>query len=196
MAAAVREFLGAERVERKDGLGARLPFPRSTVLPQETLNLLAIRCIYTDMKTDPGFSECLDCSCFAARRAARTITQHYERHLKPSGLRVSQFTLLTMLTLGGPQPLSRLADRMAVERTTLTRTLAPLLARGLVSESATGDRRVRLLAITKRGTAAAVAALPRWREAQRSIADRLGGDVIRALAATSVAAAELSPGRS
>ena len=148
------------------------------------------------MQTDPDSSECLACSCFASRRAARTITQHYERHLKPSGLRVSQFTLLSMLAMGGPQPLSHLADQMALERTTLTRNLRLLLARGLVSESTTGDRRVRLLAITKRGTAAAIAALPRWREAQGSIERSLGTGAVRALAAASEATADLSPGRS
>ena len=148
------------------------------------------------MRLDPDFRECLDCSCFAARRAARTITQHYERHLKGSGLRVTQFTLLAMLAMAGPQALTRLAEQMAVERTTLTRNLRPLLARGLVTESGAGDRRVRLLAITKRGTAAAVAALPRWREAQRSIARGLGTGAVRALAAAAKATAELGHGRS
>lgn len=148
------------------------------------------------MNAKPDFRECLSCSCFAARRAARTITQHFERQMKPSGLRVSQFTVLTMLTLAGPQPLSRLADQMALERTTLTRNLRPLLERGLVSESATGDRRIRMLSITKRGTAAATAALPYWREAQKSITQGLGADAARALATASQAVASLSPGRS
>jgi len=141
------------------------------------------------------FAECLECSCFAARRAARTVTQHYERHLKPSGLRVTQFTLLALLELAGPQPLSRFADQMGVERTTLTRNLRALVERGWVTESAAGDRRVRMLAITKRGTAAARAALPRWREAQKSIARRLGAGAIRALAAASAATAGPGPGR-
>jgi DNA-binding MarR family transcriptional regulator len=147
------------------------------------------------MTPTPDFSECLACSCFAARRAARTITQHYERHLKPSGLRVTQFTVLSMLAAAGPQALSRLADQLATERTTLTRNLRSLMAAGLVTESATEDARVRLLAITPRGTAAARAALPYWREAQKSIARRLGGGAIRALAAASAATTSLSPGR-
>lgn len=147
------------------------------------------------MRTDPDFRECLDCSCFAARRAARTITQHYERHLKPSGLRVTQFTVLSVLAIAGPHRLSRLADQMAVERTTLTRNLRPLLARGLVSESATGDRRVRVLAITRRGMAAAAKALPHWREAQKSIARSLGTGAVRALATASQATTELGHGR-
>jgi DNA-binding MarR family transcriptional regulator len=148
------------------------------------------------MRPEPDFRECLECSCFAARRAARTITQHYERHLKPTGLKVTQFTLLAMLEIAGPLGLTRLAEQMAVERTTLTRNLRPLLTRGLVSESGAGDGRVRLLAITRRGTAAAVAALPRWREAQRSIARSLGTGAVGALAAASQAAAKLVHGRS
>jgi DNA-binding MarR family transcriptional regulator len=139
------------------------------------------------MTAHPDFHECLSCSCFAARRAARTITQHYERHLKPSGLRVGQFTVLALLAAMGEQPLTRLAEQLAMERTTLTRNLAALLERGLVTESPTADGRVRLLAITRRGTAAARAALPRWREAQRSIARQLGDGAIRALTAASTA---------
>ena len=147
------------------------------------------------MQMHADFTECLACSCVAARRTARTITQHYERHLKPSGLRVSQFTMLTLLAIAGPQALSRLADQMAVERTTLTRNLRSLLDRGLVSESTTGDARVRLLAITPKGASAAARALPRWRQAQRSLARSLGAGAVRALATASNATAEMSHGR-
>jgi DNA-binding MarR family transcriptional regulator len=147
------------------------------------------------MKADTEFAECLACSCFAARRTARAITQHYEQHLKPTGLTATQFTLLVVLSLAGPQPLSGLAGQLGLDRTTLTRNLRPLVTRGWVTDSATGDRRVRLLAITKRGSAAARAALPQWRNAQKSIARRLGGGAIQALAAVSEAAAKSSPGR-
>src|SRR5262245_13925530 len=148
------------------------------------------------MRTDPDFRECFACSCFAARRTARLITQHYERHLKPSGLRVGQFTVLAILAAAGPQPLSELADQLSMERTTLTRNLRPLIDSGFVKESTPDDRRVRLLAVTPPGVAAARAALPRWREAQRSIARRLGAGAIQALAAASGAAAQSNPGRS
>ena len=147
------------------------------------------------MATDPDFRECIACSCFAVRRAARVITQHFERHLKPSGLRASQFTVLSVLAIGGPQPLSRLADLLAVERTTLTRNLRALLSRGLVKESTAADRRDRVIEVTRAGLVAARAALPRWREAQKSIARRLGAGAIGALAALTEAAVGSSPGR-
>jgi len=147
------------------------------------------------MRPDTDFSECLACSCFAARRAARAITQHFERHLKPSGLTVGQFTALAVLSLAGPLPLTRLADELAVERTTLTRNLRTLLDQGWVSEVGSGDRRVRRLEVTRQGIAAARAALPYWHKAQKSIAGRLGGDAIRALAEASKATAQMTAGR-
>ena len=133
------------------------------------------------MESQAEFAECTTCSCFAVRRAARAITQHYDRSLKATGLRATQFTLLTVLALKGPLPLTRAADRLGMERTTLTRNLRPLIARGLVIQKAATDGRVRMLAITPRGRAATRAALPRWREAQESIATLLGPTAVRAL---------------
>jgi DNA-binding MarR family transcriptional regulator len=131
---------------------------------------------------DPDLAECAACACFAIRRAARVITQHYDRTLRPSGLRATQFTLLTMLSLGGPVPLSRVADRLGMERTTLTRNLKPLLATGLISVRPGTDRRVRTIAITPKGHRAAVAALPDWRRAQRPVASQLTSGVFASLA--------------
>jgi DNA-binding MarR family transcriptional regulator len=127
-------------------------------------------------------SECATCACFAVRRAARVITQHYDRALRPSGLRVTQFTLLTMLSLGGPLALSRVAERLGMERTTLTRNLKPLLDAGLIAVERGDDRRVRTISITAKGHRAAVAALPDWRRAQRDVASQLTTGVFESLA--------------
>jgi DNA-binding MarR family transcriptional regulator len=127
-------------------------------------------------------AECTICACFAVRRAARAITQHYDRALRPSGLRATQFTLLTVLSVGGPLPLSRVAGRLGMERTTLTRNLKPLVDAGLVGVEHGGDRRVRTISITAKGYRAAVAALPHWRRAQRAVASQLTTDVFDSLA--------------
>ena len=127
-------------------------------------------------------SECTACACFAVRRAARVITQHYDRALRPSGLRATQFTLLTMLGVGGPLPLSRVADRLGMERTTLTRNLKPLIDAGLIGAEHGDDRRVRTIFITPKGHRAAVAALPDWRRAQRGVASQLTTGVFDSLA--------------
>lgn len=137
--------------------------------------------------------ECVSCSCFAVRRAARAITQHYDRFLRPTGLRATQFTLLTVLALQGPSPLSRVADRLGTERTTLTRNLRRLIAQGLVTAEPGEDRRVQVLAVSPKGIAAARAALPRWREAQRSIAGHLTTRAVRALNRAARAASRARP---
>ena len=126
--------------------------------------------------------ECTACACFAVRRAARVITQHYDRALRPLGLRATQFTLLTMLGVGGPLPLSRVADRLGMERTTLTRNLKPLIDAGLIGVGHGDDLRVRTIFITAKGHRAAVAALPDWRRAQRDVASQFPAGVFDSLA--------------
>jgi DNA-binding MarR family transcriptional regulator len=140
------------------------------------------------MKPATDLRECLSCSCFAVRRAARAITQHYDRHLRPSGLRATQFTLLVVLALEGRKPLGQIADFLGTERTTLTRNLRPLVARGLVVVGSHRDRRIQLLEASPRGVAAARKALPLWREAQRSIAGLLTPEALRSLDAATQAA--------
>ena len=140
------------------------------------------------MKEAVDFSECEACACFAVRRAARSITQHYDRRLRPAGLRATQFTLLVVLARGERVPLHRVAERLGLERTTLTRNLRPLLAKGFVRVDPGEDGRERLIAITPRGIAAVTAALPRWRQAQRSVARHLPRSALDALAAAARAA--------
>jgi DNA-binding MarR family transcriptional regulator len=132
---------------------------------------------------ETDFAECQDCLCFAARRAARSITQLYDRHLRGSGLRATQFTLLSYLLLAGPRPVQEAAEYMGLERTTLTRNLKVLLAQGDVALNSGEDRRVKLISITPRGRAKAAAALPLWRKAQRAVKERLPPAAARTLAA-------------
>ena len=117
---------------------------------------------------DDELRECGRCYCFGLRRAARAITQHYDRHLRQAGLRATQFTLLATLAQTGPMPLNRLARRLGLERTTLTRNLRPLEAKGWLTVNVEEDRRVHRVAITPAGEKAAKDALPLWRKAQSS----------------------------
>jgi DNA-binding MarR family transcriptional regulator len=129
------------------------------------------------------FRECRDCLCFAVRRAARAVTQHYERHLRPTGLRATQFTVLVRLAQTGPMPINRLASEMGLERTTLSRNLRPLLAKRWIAVSEEADRRVHGVAITAKGRAVAREALPAWRKAQASARKKLGALHLEGLAA-------------
>ena len=116
------------------------------------------------------------CQCWALRKASRAVTQHYEASFRGTGLRATQFTLLATLSQTGPLPLSELATRVGLERTSLTRNLRLLEEKGLVRDEPGDDLRVRRIAITKKGEAAALAAFNAWKKAQSTV-----GDVLRRL---------------
>jgi len=115
------------------------------------------------------FNECLACSCFAVRKAGRAVTQHYDRALRKSGLRATQFNTLVVLTKAGPIAMASLADFLGMDRTSLTRNLQPPARKKWIRIAAgDDDRRMRMVSITPAGMAALRKALPAWREAQKS----------------------------
>jgi len=112
------------------------------------------------------FGACRQCVCAAARRASRELTRAFEKEMRGSGLRGTQFSLLAMLVQTGPMPTSRLADFLGLERTTLTRNLRPLVRDRLVRIDEAEDRRVHRVAITPKGEEVARRAFPFWKKAQ------------------------------
>lgn len=127
------------------------------------------------------FLPCRDCACSALRRASRVVTQHYEASFRGTGLRATQFTVLATLVQTGPLPLSALAVTLGLERTSLTRNLMPLQKKGFVNTVGDKDQRVRCIAITKKGQAAAVAGLGAWNEAQSTVGETLRRTGVRQL---------------
>ena len=93
----------------------------------------------------------LPCACANLRRAMRAVTQLYDGELRGAGLRVTQFTLLQSLAAAGPIRQGHLGDILALDSTTLTRTLRPLLKQGWVRGTHGSDRRVRYLELTPTG---------------------------------------------
>ncbi len=115
-----------------------------------------------------------NCGCFNLRKAARAVTQLYEAALAPSGIRATQFSVLVALALVDAAPLSRVADGLVMDRTTLTRNLRPLVRRGWVRIEAGEDRRERYLSLTRSGRAALDRALPLWQQAQARLHAHVG----------------------
>ncbi len=72
------------------------------------------------------------CTCAAVRRLARRITHVYDRHLAELGLRITQYSLLSNVRARPGLPMGDLAQRMGMDRSTLTRNLRPLVAAGWV----------------------------------------------------------------
>jgi len=116
----------------------------------------------------------ISCTCGHLRRASRALTQLYDDAIAPAGLRITQFSLLRTLERQSPQRISALASLLLLDRTALSRTLEPLLERGLVEITPGRDARTREVALTARGAAALRRAEPYWKRAQHDVARRVG----------------------
>jgi DNA-binding MarR family transcriptional regulator len=109
------------------------------------------------------------CNCLALRQAARHVSQIYDQHLAPTGLRTTQFSILAHLHELGPLTINALARELVMDRTTLGRTMLPLERDGLIRvESAATDKRRKELKLTAEGAARLRAAARLWRAAQAS----------------------------
>lgn len=118
--------------------------------------------------------QAIPCVGFNTRRATRLITQYYDKALAPAELRSTQYSLLSALSMTDEVTMQDLAFVLAMDRTTLTRNLSPLLKKGWIKVSVGGDRRARPIRITSKGKTVLENALPFWEKAQSHILDNLG----------------------
>lgn len=118
--------------------------------------------------------KCVDCACFNLRKAARVITQLYDKALRPTGLRVTQFSLLIATMMLESVTVTRLAEIGVMDRTTLTRNLRPLEKKGLIKVAPGDDQRTRVVKVTTRGQEVLAKALPLWEKAQARVIKELG----------------------
>lgn len=116
----------------------------------------------------------LPCLCSSVRRASRALTQLYEQAMRPTGLRATQFTILQALARAGELLQGQLAEVLAMDSTTLTRTLAIMVKQGWIAERRGDDRRQRWLRLTKAGKSQLDRALPAWETVQSQLQRELG----------------------
>lgn len=114
------------------------------------------------------------CNCLNIRRASRAVTQFYDKVLEPSGLKVTQLSLLKHVDQLGPIAISELAKEVRIDRTTLNRNMKPLVDAGLIVISPGKDPRVKEVALSDAGKQATAKAWLLWEEAQGEIKEYLG----------------------
>ena len=114
------------------------------------------------------------CVCNTLRMATRVVTQLYDDVLRPSGLRVTQFSMLAAIARLEEANLRQLEEALAIDQTTLTRSLGLLERDGLTERSAHPDRRIKAMRLTARGRAVLRTARPLWSRAQEMVLRELG----------------------
>ena len=131
------------------------------------------------------------CACFNLRKASRVVTQHFDEILKPSGLLVTQFTILAAVSIAKSATVNELAEILVMDRTTLTRNLKPL-ERGSWLKSEPGqDQRTRVISLTANGEAILAKAFPLWSQAQSRVEEILGQQHLSEMLAHLMAATAL-----
>jgi DNA-binding MarR family transcriptional regulator len=124
------------------------------------------------------------CTCFKLRSLSRLVTQLYDRTLAPSGLTVTQYSLLAHARWpqrGKGPTVTELSQRLHTDRTTLTRNLRPLVDAGLVEVAGGSDARSKAVVVTAAGEAAYQAARPLWKQAQAQMRETAGEAPLAAL---------------
>ncbi|TGK79166.1 MarR family transcriptional regulator [Leptospira noumeaensis] len=116
-------------------------------------------------------SSCLNLSL---RRTSRLITNYYDSALRPSGLRITQFTLLAGIAYEKDPSITDLARITDIDRTTLQRSLDILNRDGLIKIEKKEIGNVRNISLTKKGELALAKAVELWKQTQNTITDDLG----------------------
>lgn len=121
------------------------------------------------------------CTNFKLRQITRLVSRRYDSGVSASGLKTTQYSLLSHIVAQGPVRPSDLAATMNLDASTLTRNLQPLVAQGWVELGPGTDARSRLVAITEAGRAKRAEAQRLWKQAQMSLNDQLGAERVARL---------------
>jgi DNA-binding MarR family transcriptional regulator len=121
------------------------------------------------------------CTNLKLRQLMRRVAQHYDAEVGKTGLKGTQYSLLSYVVKLGPIRAVDLAAAMRVSTSTLSRNLQPLIANGWIEVNAGDDARSRLISATEVGQAKRTEAQRKWRIAQEGINQMLGAERVVAL---------------
>jgi DNA-binding MarR family transcriptional regulator len=121
------------------------------------------------------------CACFDLRRATRAVSRMYDEFLRDAGLNITQFSMLRLICAEKELSISTLGRYMVMERTSITRALAPLERDGLIHSRPGIDKRIRVVSVSNKGRKLVERAEPKWRQAQKALLGTIGEDRWRAM---------------
>ena len=127
------------------------------------------------------YRQLLSCKCLRMRKATRFVTQFYDQKLKLVGLRITQFSILSLIATDSKRTMMSIAEELLMDRTTLTRGLNILLKEELIEQVKAKDSRKKIMKLSDKGHKILEKAIPLWLEAEHQVLDeskRLGFSVI------------------
>jgi len=125
-----------------------------------------------------------ECPALRARQASRVLAKLYDDELAPFGLRSSQLPVLAAAALFGDAgaTMSKLAQSVLMDRTTLTRSIRPLERAGLLRVARSPeDARTKIVVITRAGERMIESIFPVWERVLKQIKKALEAETLAAL---------------
>ena len=114
------------------------------------------------------------CTNLKLRQLSRAVTRHYDAYVARTGLKNTQYSLLSHVVRLEPIQPAELARQMKLDASTPTRNLQPLVAHGWVEIGPGADARSRSITATAEGRAKRAEAQRAWKRAQLALNERLG----------------------
>lgn len=121
------------------------------------------------------------CTNLKLRQLDRVVTRHYDQYVGKTGLKNTQYALLSHVVKLGPVRPVDLARHMHIDASTLTRNLRPLASLGLLTTEAGPDARSHLIQATEAGIAKRAEAQRAWKSAQTALNELLGHERVAEL---------------
>tara|TARA_B100001989_G_C24227597_1_gene310984 strand:- start:144 stop:494 length:351 start_codon:yes stop_codon:yes gene_type:complete len=105
------------------------------------------------------------------RKSSRIITQLYDKKLKPLKIKITQFSILSLLASSGDETVNSLSETLLMDRTTLSRSLNILYKYKLIENLKSNDARKRMVKLTPKGFEILDQAIPLWKAAEEEVFD-------------------------
>lgn len=121
------------------------------------------------------------CHCLKMRRSAWNIISFYDRMLEPAGITVRQYSLLFSIGEHDGCNMRELGDWTELDRSTLARSLKPLLKAELICDKKEADMRDSRLSLTEKGRQVCDFAGELWNKAQKKFEDIVGKEQVEQL---------------
>ncbi len=121
------------------------------------------------------------CTCAMLRRTSRRVTQLYDQALRQVGLRLTQYSVLANASRREGLSITELAERMDMDRSTLTRNLRPLVRSEWIRIEPGSDSRQRAVVLTPAGRAKFEEALPLWKKTEKVLRASVGKERVESL---------------
>lgn len=123
---------------------------------------------------DATFADFNDCLVLNTIRTARAITRRYDNYLATYHVTVVQFSVMVHIRQFQGSTIQDLANRMAMDRSTLSRNMDILIRNGFVEKAQTGKGNARNCHLTAAGNALLDQLMPKWLAGRDDLLNKLG----------------------